>query len=54
MSNQSRLEGILAEKTRTGEIKCPKCGNDEKFIVNELGHVFCSRCHSKIPFVQLK
>ncbi len=54
MSNQKRYEKLLAEKTAAGELKCPKCGNTERFMVNELGHVFCSKCHNKIPFVQLK
>ena len=43
----------LAEKVKAGEVVCPKCGNREHFMVNEIGHVFCSRCHAKIPFIKL-
>jgi len=43
----------LAEKVKKGEVVCPKCGNRVHFIVNEIGHVFCSSCHTKIPFMKL-
>ena len=57
MSEQNRTlenyKGRLAEKVKAGEVTCPRCGNREHFMVNEIGHVFCSRCHAKIPFMKL-
>jgi ribosomal protein S27AE len=43
----------LAEKVKAGEVVCPKCGNREHFMVNEIGNVFCSKCHTKIPLIKL-
>ncbi len=43
----------LACAVRDGEVVCQKCGNREEFMVNEIGNVFCSRCHTKIPFMKL-
>lgn len=34
-------------------VKCPKCGNERDFMVNEIGHVFCNRCYRKIPMIRL-
>ena len=47
LENKTRL----AEKVKAGEVVCPKCGNREQFMVNEIGHVFYSKCHTKIPFM---
>ncbi|MFQ6077198.1 MAG: hypothetical protein ACE5Z5_13885 [Candidatus Bathyarchaeia archaeon] len=44
---------LLAEKIREGDVRCPKCGNKEDFMVNEIGHVFCNRCFTKIPMIRL-
>jgi Zn finger protein HypA/HybF involved in hydrogenase expression len=43
----------LAIKVKAGEVACPRCGNREHFMVNEIGQVFCSKCHAKIPFMNL-
>ena len=53
-SGLSRYERVLEERVRAGEVKCPKCGNGEEFMVNENGHVFCKRCHAKIPMLRLE
>jgi hypothetical protein len=53
-SGIDRYEQMLDEKVRAGEVVCPKCGNREEFIVNEIGHVFCKRCHTKIPMLRLE
>jgi ribosomal protein S27AE len=45
-------EQVLKEKVEKKELKCPRCGNIEDFLVNELGHVFCNKCHEKIRFVR--
>ena len=39
---------------RKGSVRCNKCGNEEDFMVNELGHVFCNRCYTKIPMIKLE
>ncbi|MFX1485970.1 MAG: hypothetical protein ACFFBS_02505 [Promethearchaeota archaeon] len=44
---EQELEGKIKRK----ELKCPRCKNEEDFMVNEIGHVFCKRCHEKIRFV---
>ena len=46
-------EKKLDKLVEKNEIKCPKCGNDEDFMVNELGHIFCNKCYSKIPNIRL-
>lgn len=38
---------------RKREVKCRRCDNREDFMVNELGHVFCNKCYSKIPNIRL-
>lgn len=43
---------MLTEKVKRKELKCPRCGNEEDFMVNELGHVFCNKCYEKIRFVR--
>ncbi|MGD2200009.1 MAG: hypothetical protein PVJ38_00080 [Candidatus Bathyarchaeota archaeon] len=43
----------LAEKVEAGEVRCRKCSNEEDFMVNEIGHVFCNKCYSKIPLIDL-
>ena len=48
-----KYKARLAEKVKAGTVVCPKCGNKENFMVNEIGHVFCSRCHAKIPFIKI-
>ena len=61
MMREGKLEHIdievyerrLAEKVKRGEVRCPKCGNEEDFMVNEIGHVFCNRCYAKIPMIRL-
>lgn len=45
-----RLEKLVEE----GKIRCRSCGNTTDFLVNEIGHVFCNRCHAKIPMVRLE
>ncbi len=45
-----RLEKLVEE----GKIRCRSCGNTTDFMVNEIGHVFCKKCHAKIPMVRLK
>jgi ribosomal protein S27AE len=47
---QERLNKLVEK----GKIKCPRCGNTADFLVNEIGHVFCSKCHTKIPMVRLE
>jgi late competence protein required for DNA uptake (superfamily II DNA/RNA helicase) len=37
-----------------GKVRCQKCGNTSNFMVNEIGHIFCNRCHSKIPMIKLE
>lgn len=44
---------VLAGMVREGEVRCPKCGNEEDFMVNEIGHVFCNSCYAKIPMLYL-
>lgn len=56
MSEHTNIEDYerrLAEKVREGEVMCPKCGNEEDFMVNEIGHVFCNRCYTKILMIRL-
>ncbi len=43
----------MAGMVREGEVRCPKCGNEEDFMVNEIGHVFCNICYAKIPMLDL-
>jgi len=45
-------EYMLKLKVERRELRCPKCGNEEDFMVNELGHVFCNRCFEKLRFVR--
>jgi ribosomal protein S27AE len=45
---------VLEKRVKAGEVRCPKCGNGEEFMVNENGHVFCKRCHTKIPMLRLE
>jgi ribosomal protein S27AE len=47
-----QYEQMLQEKVAGRELKCPSCGNAQDFLVNELGHVFCKKCHEKIRFVR--
>ena len=42
---------MLTEKVKRKELKCPRCGNEEDFMVNELGHVFCNKCYERMRFV---
>ena len=53
-SGVDRYEQLLDKRIRAGEVVCPKCGNHEEFMVNEIGHVFCRRCHAKIPMLRLE
>jgi ribosomal protein S27AE len=50
----SHYECVLEKRIKAGEVKCPKCGNGEEFMVNEIGHVFCKKCHTKIPMLRLE
>ena len=43
----------LAGMVKEGEVRCPKCDNEENFMVNEIGHVFCNLCYAKIPMMNL-
>ncbi|MCD6479250.1 hypothetical protein J7L65_00460 [Candidatus Bathyarchaeota archaeon] len=43
----------LRKLVERGLVKCPKCGNDKDFMVNEIGHVFCNQCYRKIPMIRL-
>lgn len=52
-NNIKSYEDQLAKKVKKGEIRCPKCDNEEDFMVNEIGHVFCNRCYTKIPMIRL-
>jgi len=45
-------ERMLKVKVERRELKCPRCGNEVDFMVNELGHVFCNRCFEKLRFVR--
>ncbi len=46
-------ERVLSKMVKEKQVKCPKCGNDDDFMVNELGHVFCNICYAKIPMLNL-
>jgi|GEM_PF-1524269 len=37
-----------------GKVRCTRCGNTEDFMVNEIGHIFCNRCHNKVPMIKLE
>lgn len=52
-TDMEKYETKLAEKVREGKVRCRRCGNEEDFMVNEIGHVFCNRCYSKIPMIDL-
>ncbi|MFX0097793.1 MAG: hypothetical protein ACFE7E_08555 [Candidatus Hodarchaeota archaeon] len=45
-------EEELKGKIKRKEFKCPRCENKEDFMVNEIGHVFCNKCHEKIRFIR--
>ncbi|MCJ7759814.1 hypothetical protein MUP59_01565 [Candidatus Bathyarchaeota archaeon] len=47
-------EHLLAIKVGEGKVKCPKCGNNKDFMVNEIGHVFCKKCHAKMQMLRLE
>jgi late competence protein required for DNA uptake (superfamily II DNA/RNA helicase) len=53
-SDLGRYEQALGERVKAGEVVCSRCGNREEFMVNEIGHVFCRRCHAKIPMLRLE
>jgi len=46
-------ERRLAKMVKKGLVVCPECENSEEFLVNEIGHVFCERCYTKIPMLRL-
>lgn len=46
-------ERALSKMVKEERVKCPKCGNDDDFMVNEIGHVFCNICYAKIPMLNL-
>ncbi len=46
-------ERALSKMVKEGMVKCSKCGNDDDFMVNEIGHVFCNTCYMKIPMLNL-
>lgn len=46
-------EQRLAKMVKKGLVVCPECENNEEFLVNEIGHVFCERCYTKIPMLRL-
>ncbi len=46
-------ERRLEKKIREGEVRCQKCGNEKDFMVNEIGHIFCNRCYTKVPMIRL-
>jgi hypothetical protein len=52
-SEIEHYESQLAELIREGKVRCPKCDNEEDFMVNEIGHAFCNRCYTKIPMIRL-
>jgi len=47
-------EHLLAIKVGEGKVKCQKCGNNKDFMVNEIGHVFCKKCHAKMQMLRLE
>jgi ribosomal protein S27AE len=48
------FEHQLSIKVGEKKVECPKCGNNKDFMVNEIGHVFCRKCHSKILMLRLE
>jgi ribosomal protein S27E len=56
MPGNARIEDYeraLSKMVKEEMVKCPKCGNDDDFMVNEIGHVFCNICYTKIPMLSL-
>ena len=43
----------LGERIKRKEVRCRKCGNKEDFMVNEIGHIFCNKCYTKVPNIRL-
>lgn len=48
------FEHLLVIKVGEGKVECPKCGNNKDFMVNEIGHVFCKKCHAKMLMLRLE
>jgi Zn finger protein HypA/HybF involved in hydrogenase expression len=46
-------ERLLAIKVSEEKVRCQKCGNYIDFMVNEIGHVFCKKCHTKMLMLRL-
>ena len=47
---ERRLEKLVDE----GRIKCSQCGNTRDFMVNEIGNIYCKKCHKKVPLIRLE
>jgi late competence protein required for DNA uptake (superfamily II DNA/RNA helicase) len=43
----------LKTKIMEGMVVCKKCGNKTNFMVNEIGHVYCENCYTKVPMLKL-